>query len=45
MILFICNSKKKKNREGEEILLMKSILNVKYYFYFNLWELSFIFDM
>lgn len=44
MILFICNSKKK-FREGEEILLMKIILNVKYYFYFNLWELSFIFDM
>lgn len=36
---------RKKPREGEEILLMKIILNVKRYLYFNLWELSFILDM
>lgn len=36
---------RKKSREGEEILLMKIILNVKHYLHFNLWELSFILDM
>lgn len=36
---------RKKSREGEEILLMKIILNVKQYLYFNLWELGFILDM